>query len=222
MREVFLNPGIVLLFGGILTGFVSRSQGYKVVQADDQLFVSLFQGMLCLFLLEMGITAAKRLQDLRNASWKFILLGLAAPNVFACTGMIIVSLFSHAMHQPLQLGTYVLFAVLCGAASYRRHCRQKSISVLSSRGRSILVTEDGALLTYRSDGSRRSITVLTPCSSSLFQPETVNWSELSDRTNCFHAVEAPHFVRSPPKSRAFSHPSHDRCLMWLLNCCARR
>lgn len=118
LREVFLNPGIILLFGGILVGFLSRQQGYKVVQADDQLFVSLFQGMLCLFLLEMGMTAARRLKDLQAASWKFVVFALLAPNLFAMFGLTSACLFSHVINQPLQLGTYVLFAVLCAAASY--------------------------------------------------------------------------------------------------------
>ncbi|CAN5505358.1 hypothetical protein BH11CYA1_BH11CYA1_17450 [soil metagenome] len=118
LREVFLNPGIILLFGGILVGFLSRQQGYKVVQADDYLFVSLFQGMLCLFLLEMGMTAARRLKDLQAASWKFVAFALLAPNLFAMFGLASACLFSHAINQPLQLGTYVLFAVLCAAASY--------------------------------------------------------------------------------------------------------
>lgn len=118
LREVFLNPGIILLFGGIFVGFMSRQQGLKVVQADDQLFVSMFQGMLCLFLLEMGMTAARRLQDLQTASWKFVAFALIAPNIFACFGMIMTCIFSHLINQPLQLGTYTLFAVLCAAASY--------------------------------------------------------------------------------------------------------
>lgn len=118
LRELFFNPGIFLLFGGILIGFISRLQGYTVVQADDQLFVTLFQGMLSLFLLEMGVTAATRLKDLKVASWKFIVFGLAMPNVFATFGITVALIFSHIIHQPLQLGTYVLFAVLCAAASY--------------------------------------------------------------------------------------------------------
>jgi hypothetical protein len=117
-REIFLNPGLFLLFGGILIGFVSRLQGYKTVQGGDALFVTLFQGLLCLFLLEMGMTAARRLRDLRSGNWTFIAFGLIAPNIFACIGMGVACLLSHALHQPFQLGTYVLFAVLCGASSY--------------------------------------------------------------------------------------------------------
>jgi hypothetical protein len=118
LKEVFLNPGLFLLFGGIVVGFVSRMQGHKVTDPDDSLFITLFQGLLCLFLLEMGMTACRRLKDLRTAGWRFIVYGLVAPNVFATTGMLIAHGFSLAIGQPLELGTYVLFAVLCGAASY--------------------------------------------------------------------------------------------------------
>ena len=118
LREVFLNPGLFLLFGGILIGWVSRLQGHKVTDIDDSLFVQLFQGMLCLFLLEMGMTASKRLVDLKTAGWRFIVFGLAAPNVFAISGICIAHIFAVVTHTPLQLGTYALFAVLCGAASY--------------------------------------------------------------------------------------------------------
>jgi hypothetical protein len=118
LREVFLNPGLFLLFGGILIGWVSRLQGHKVTDIDDTLFVQLFQGMLCLFLLEMGMTASKRLVDLKTAGWRFIVFGLVAPNIFATSGILVAHIFAHLTHTPLQLGTYCLFAVLCGAASY--------------------------------------------------------------------------------------------------------
>jgi hypothetical protein len=118
LREVFLNPGIFLLFGGIMIGFLSRLQGSAVTAADDSLFINLFQGILCLFLLEMGITASKRLFDLKQAGWKFILFGLLAPNVFATIGIVVAHCYSMVLGTPFELGTYVLFAVLCGAASY--------------------------------------------------------------------------------------------------------
>lgn len=118
LHEVFLNPGIFLLFAGITIGFISRLQGERVTIADDALFVNLFQGFLCLFLLEMGMTASQKLKDLKTAGWKFILFGLLAPNVFATFGMLVAHGFALMTGHPLELGTYVLFAVLCGAASY--------------------------------------------------------------------------------------------------------
>jgi hypothetical protein len=118
LHEVFLNPGIFLLFAGVAIGFVSRLQGEKVTAADDALFVNLFQGVLCLFLLEMGMTAASKLHDLRTAGWRFIVFGLAAPNLFAVVGLGVAHLYSLFWGTPFDVGTYVLFAVLCGSASY--------------------------------------------------------------------------------------------------------
>jgi uncharacterized protein len=118
LQEVFLNPGLVLLFGGILIGLISGLQGQKVVQDDDKFFVLAFQGVLCLFLLEMGMTASRKLRDLRSAGPGFIFFGLLAPNIFAPLGMFVAHSYSYLTHTEFKPGTYVLFAVLCGAASY--------------------------------------------------------------------------------------------------------
>ncbi len=118
LHEVFLNPGLYLLFGGIVIGFVSRLQGEAVTRADDNLFVSLFHGVLCLFLLEMGMTACRRLRDLKAAGPAFTAFGLLAPNLFAFVGICAAHGYSHVIGTPFDLGTYALFAVLCGAASY--------------------------------------------------------------------------------------------------------
>ena len=115
---MFLNPGIFLLFAGIAIGFIGRLQGERVTQVDDALFVNLFHGMLCVFLLEMGMTASSKLKDLRTAGWQFVAFALIAPNLFATMGMLIAHAYSTILGQPFELGTYVLFAVLCGAASY--------------------------------------------------------------------------------------------------------
>ena len=118
LREVFLNPGLYLLFGGIVIGLVSRLQGVKVVHDNDKVFVAAFQGVLCLFLLEMGMTAARRLKDLKTAGPGFIAFALLAPNLFATLGIVIAHAYAHVIHAHFEPGTYILFAVLCGAASY--------------------------------------------------------------------------------------------------------
>ncbi len=118
LHEVFLNPGLFLLFGGILIGFISRYQGASVSKPDDPLFLDLFPGILCLFLLEMGMTASKRLRDLKSAGLPFIAFGLIAPNIFAIFGMTVCHIYATLIGYQFQLGTYALFAVLCGAASY--------------------------------------------------------------------------------------------------------
>lgn len=118
LREVFLNPGICLLLGGIAIGFISGLQGSKVTGVDDPVFVTAFQGALCLFLLEMGLTAARKLKDLKSAGRGFIVFGVVAPNIFATIGMFVAHSYAQLTGVHFELGSYVLFAVLCGAASY--------------------------------------------------------------------------------------------------------
>jgi uncharacterized protein len=117
-QEVFLNPGLILLIGGIIIGFISALQGQKVVHDQNELFVVAFQGVLCLFLLEMGMTASRKLHDLKLAGRGFILFGLLAPNLFAVLGILAAYSYADLTNTHFQPGTYVLFAVLCGAASY--------------------------------------------------------------------------------------------------------
>jgi hypothetical protein len=99
-------------------GLVSRLQGPNIVHDTDHVFVAAFQGVLCLFLLEMGMTASRRLKDLKSAGPGFIAFGLLAPNLFASLGIITAHIYAQLTHAPFKPGTYILFAVLCGAASY--------------------------------------------------------------------------------------------------------
>lgn len=117
-QEVFLNPGLCLLLGGIIIGLISGLQGEKVVHDDDTFFVTAFQGVLALFLLEMGMTASRKLRDLRTAGGGFIFFGLLAPNLFATLGIFVAHSYAYLTDTDFKPGTYVLFAVLCGAASY--------------------------------------------------------------------------------------------------------
>ncbi|MDT5346867.1 MAG: uncharacterized protein QOH91_154 [Mycobacterium sp.] len=118
LKEVLANPGLCLLVGAIVIGFISGLQGQKVIHDDDTFFVSAFQGALCIFLLEMGMTASRKLKDLREAGFGFIFFGLLAPNIFAVLGIIVAHGYAYFTHTEFKPGTYVLFAVLCSAASY--------------------------------------------------------------------------------------------------------
>ncbi|UUO04494.1 sodium-dependent bicarbonate transport family permease [Blastopirellula sp. J2-11] len=121
LHEVFLNPGLFMLFGGLVVGFISGRQALvdpHVVEGPNNFFVMMFKGALCLFLLEMGITACRRLQDLKSAGVGFIIFGLLAPNLFALMGICALHAYSMALGHHFETGTYALMAVLCGAASY--------------------------------------------------------------------------------------------------------
>ena len=64
------------------------------------------------------MTASRKLKDLRAAGPGYIAFGLISPNIFATIGIVVAHAYSLLTHTPFELGTYVLFSVLCGAASY--------------------------------------------------------------------------------------------------------
>ena len=109
LREVFLNASVVLLLGSFAIGFIAGPQRYKDVQP---LFESGFKGVLCLFLLDMGLIAARRLMATRALTWRLVALAVLFPLVNGMVGLIAGHLVG------LDGGTLAAFAVLCASASY--------------------------------------------------------------------------------------------------------
>lgn len=108
LHEMFFNQGMVLMVGGLIIGYVSGERIDKVAP----LFFDLFYGVLALFLLEMGMVAASRLQDLKQAGSFIVTFGIAMPIV----GGILGSLLGVAM--GLSVGGATLVAILGASASY--------------------------------------------------------------------------------------------------------
>ena len=186
MHEVFLNPGLFLLFGGIVIGFISRYQGPEVSAKDDPLFIALFQGLLCLFLLEMGMTACKRLKDLKMGGVPFVAFAIIAPNIFATIGMCVAHGYSLAIGEPFQLGTYVLFAVLCGAASYIAVPAVQRLAIPEASPTLPLAASLGCTFSY-------NVTIGIPIYMIIAEQIMLAWPVVSSTT---HAVAAEHARRS--------------------------
>ena len=76
LHEVLAGRSVVLLAGGLLIGLVVGPSGFEPVAP---FFASGFQGALALFLLELGIVAARRLKDLRNVGAFLVGFGVLVP-----------------------------------------------------------------------------------------------------------------------------------------------
>ena len=110
MREIMLNGSIVLLVGAFLIGWITGPEGLAEI---DAFIVAPFKGVLCLFLLDMGLVAGRGMQKGRGA------LGIGAV-VFGVTMPVIGSLLGllAAVILGLSLGGAVLMMVLAASASY--------------------------------------------------------------------------------------------------------
>jgi len=107
--EILRSPGIALIAIGILIGMIV---GNARMEPTDAFFVDLVPGVLTLFLIEMGITAAKHLADLRSIGLRLIFLSIVIPPI---NGMIGVSL---AVLGRMSEGDVIVLGALAGSASF--------------------------------------------------------------------------------------------------------
>lgn len=110
VREVLLNASVVVLIGALVIGWVAGEAGTASVQP---FFVDLFQGVLCLFLLDMGLSAGRGLrQGWRQLSVATVGFGMYMPLVSA----LIAAGVGKLLDMPI--GDLALLITLSASASY--------------------------------------------------------------------------------------------------------
>lgn len=107
-HETLLSPGIVLMVGGLLIGALSAESLVKITP----LFMDLFQGVLSLFLLKMGLITTEQLNALKQDGPFLAAFGVFMPLLAGGLG----GLLAHAL--GLSIGGTMLLAVLGASASY--------------------------------------------------------------------------------------------------------
>ncbi len=109
LHEVFANGSVVLLIGSFLIGLVIGKDGYEPIKP---LFTIGFTGVLCLFLLDMGLVAARRLQQSKKLNVHLIILAVTLPVVNGTIGVLIGTFIG------LDIASAAIFGVLAASASY--------------------------------------------------------------------------------------------------------
>jgi hypothetical protein len=108
-REILLNGSIVLLLGAFAIGIATGTEGLAKIES---FIVSPFQGVLCLFLLDMGLIAGRGLRQAGVLDRGAIAFGLIMPLVGAGLGL------GAAMLIGLSAGGTTLLMTLAASASY--------------------------------------------------------------------------------------------------------
>jgi len=110
LREVLLNGSIVVLLGSFAIGWITGAEGLKSIAP---FIVDPFKGVLCLFLLDMGLIAGRGLRDARSSlTLPLVGFGIYMPLIGAVLGLVAAHLIG------LSLGGTALFITLCASASY--------------------------------------------------------------------------------------------------------
>lgn len=108
-RDAALNGAVILLLGSMAIGFVCGEEGWAEIRP---LMHDPFKGVLCIFLLEMGLVSARRIEDLRKAGVFLIAFGILGA---LAQGMLGVGV---AWILGVGRGDALLLAILFGSASY--------------------------------------------------------------------------------------------------------
>lgn len=109
-HEILLNGSIVLLVGSFLIGVVTGEAGMARI---DAFIVAPFQGVLCLFLLDMGLVAGRGLRGSKGVlGLPVVAFGMLMPMIGAGFGLAV------AMVIGLSPGGAALMMVLAASASY--------------------------------------------------------------------------------------------------------
>lgn len=109
MHEVVAGKSIFLLIGGMVIGALC---GAEKIAGVAPFFIAPFKGVLCLFLLELGIVAARRIGDLRQTGWRLILCGCILPLLHGMLGTLAGTFVGKSIGGAAVLG------VMTGSTSY--------------------------------------------------------------------------------------------------------
>ena len=109
IREVALNGSVVLLMGAFFIGWISGEPGMERLYP----FVDgIFQGVLALFLLDMGLVAARRLSGAKKLGLMGGVFGVVMPPIGAACALLLAVLIGMSAADAAAL------MILGGSASY--------------------------------------------------------------------------------------------------------
>jgi hypothetical protein len=109
LLETLRGRGLVLLGGGLFMGWAIGEANYKRI---EPFFVELFRGVLVLFILEMGMTAARQLKGFATAGPRMFVFAIVVPML---NGFLATFLASAA---GLPLGSAFVLGAVAASASY--------------------------------------------------------------------------------------------------------
>ena len=109
LHEALTSRGVLLLGGGVLIGYLYGPSGLEPLQT---VLIGGFKTMLSIFLLEMGLCAARVCSPLPWKHWRLLVFAALAPFALAWSGIGLALWF----HLPE--GSALVLATLAASASY--------------------------------------------------------------------------------------------------------
>ncbi len=112
LHEVLTGRTMVLLVGGLVIGFLIGEKNWSSIEIFYDTKGAIFKGVLCLFLLEMGVVAGDRLGDLKKVGPFLLVFGIVLPIVHGALGVGLGRL------AGLSVGGCTMLGAMAASASY--------------------------------------------------------------------------------------------------------
>lgn len=109
IKESLTNGSVLMICGSLLIGIISDAKGAEGIKPFT---TDIFKGFLAIFLLEMGMVAARRFGAFRNYGLFVSLFALFIPVINGVIAVFLTSLL------PIEPGNRLLVATLASSASY--------------------------------------------------------------------------------------------------------
>jgi hypothetical protein len=112
LHEVLTGRTMVLLVGGLVIGSVMGAKNWDTIAPLFDPKGGMFKGLLCIFLLEMGMAAASRFKEIGSVGWFMLAFGITLPVLHALLAIPLGHL------AGLSLGGTAVLAAMSASASY--------------------------------------------------------------------------------------------------------
>ncbi len=113
VQETLTGRSVILLMGGLLIGVIIGEQGFqRIAVVFSQGPEGLFRGVLVLFLIEMGMVAARQLREFARVGPRMLAFGTVMPVIMGVLGATLGAL------SGMSLGGAFILAAIAGSASY--------------------------------------------------------------------------------------------------------
>jgi hypothetical protein len=109
LHESITGKAIVILLGSIIIGYVIGEEGFVSISI---VFDDLFTGAIVIFLIEMGIIAGQRLDDIKKVGVFLTAFSIIMPTFNGVVGVLVSTALG------LSLGGAVMFGLLMASASF--------------------------------------------------------------------------------------------------------
>ena len=109
LHESITGKAIVILLGSIIIGYLIGEEGFSSISI---VFDELFTGAIVIFLIEMGIIAGQRLEDIKKVGVFLIAFSILMPTFNGILGVLVATALG------LSIGGAVMFGLLLASASF--------------------------------------------------------------------------------------------------------